>query len=94
MSVQELHPPDHGTLTIAQYIEAVVVCNVFTLWLVVILQKDSSFFPSDSGTMRRALWPFFWVCDVMFKIKAWLASTYRRSRCNTLPYSTFDDEKL
>ncbi|KAF8553791.1 hypothetical protein OG21DRAFT_1485136 [Imleria badia] len=92
MNVIEINPPSltKGKKTLTDYIEAVVGFTLFTSWLIIALQKDSSFHQSNSSVIRRTLWPLFYVPA---KIKGWLEPANRRSSRDAPPPSTSDDEQ-
>ena len=80
MNIKGILPPSVGpTETLAHYIESVIGLTLFTSWAVIALQKDSSFYPSDSTVLRRTLWPFYYVYDVISRIRARQKSANRRS---------------
>lgn len=61
MNVVEINPT--GGETLAHYIEGAVGLTVFTAWIAIALQVESSFFPRGSNVWRRAGWPVYYVCD-------------------------------
>lgn len=55
MNVTEINPPATGSLN--RYIEVTIAFTVVTSWLVVALQTESTFHPTNCSIWRRALWP-------------------------------------
>ena len=62
MNIKGILSPSMGpTETLAHYIESVIGLTLFTSWAMIALQKDSTFYPSDSTVWHRTLWPFYYV---------------------------------
>ena len=72
MNVREINPESGSKQTLAYYIESSVGLTLLTSWLVVALQKDSPFHPSNSTVLQRVLWPLFYAYGVVPSIIGWL----------------------
>jgi len=86
MNVREIH--EFTKETLANYVGAAVGLTLFTSWLALALQKDSSFYPSDSGVLRRTLWPLFYVYGtISTNIRGWRGPGDHRSLRDSRPSS-------
>ncbi|KAI9568117.1 hypothetical protein HD554DRAFT_2022923, partial [Boletus coccyginus] len=86
MNVREMH--DSTNETLAKYIGAAVSLTLLTSWLAITLQKDSFFYPSNSGVLRRTLWPLFYVHGVIStNIRGWRRPADHRSPRDNRPSS-------
>ncbi|KAF8434531.1 hypothetical protein L210DRAFT_3410491, partial [Boletus edulis BED1] len=72
------------------YTEVTIVLTVLISWLAITVQQDSSFFPSNSGFIRRTFWPFFYAIST---VKEWFGSAGRPSRHDTRSLLAFDEEQ-
>ncbi|KAG6379661.1 hypothetical protein JVT61DRAFT_10181 [Boletus reticuloceps] len=72
------------------YTEVTIVLTVLISWLAITVQQDSSFFPSNSGFMRRTFWPLFYTIST---VKEWLGSAGCPSRHDTRSLLAFDEEQ-
>ncbi|KAI6158566.1 cora-like Mg2+ transporter protein-domain-containing protein [Pisolithus thermaeus] len=57
MNVVEINSGSRETLS--HYVEATITLTVLTIWLVVAMQTESSFWPKGSPWWRRLAWPLF-----------------------------------
>ncbi|KAI6002549.1 cora-like Mg2+ transporter protein-domain-containing protein [Pisolithus marmoratus] len=57
MNVAEINPGTYENLS--HYAEATIALTALTVWLVIAMQTESSFWPKGSGWWRRLAWPIF-----------------------------------
>ncbi|KAI6045276.1 cora-like Mg2+ transporter protein-domain-containing protein [Pisolithus marmoratus] len=57
MNVAEINPGTYENLS--HYAEATIALTALTVWLVIAMQTESSFWPKGSGWRRRLAWPIF-----------------------------------
>jgi len=86
MNVREIDNSTNQTLT--HYVGAAVGLTLFTSWLVIAVQKDSSFHRKNSGVLHRTLWPLFYAHDLIStEIRGGIEPTGRRSSRDIRPSS-------
>jgi hypothetical protein len=88
MNVREINNSTNETL--AHYVWVAVGFTLFVSWLVVALQKDSSFHQRNSGVLRRTLWPLFYahaLISTVTEIRGWIVRAGRRSPLDIRPSS-------
>ncbi|KIJ15856.1 hypothetical protein PAXINDRAFT_11434 [Paxillus involutus ATCC 200175] len=71
MNVREISGPEAGE-TLARYVEVTVSLTIFTAWLVITLQTESSFHHKGSSLWKRAGWPMFFLHEKLTRMKAGL----------------------
>lgn len=63
MNVHEINPTSIGVLD--RYVEVAIGLTVLTSWVAIALQKESNFHPEDPNILGRALWPVFYVYNLI-----------------------------
>jgi len=59
MNVVEINPTSLGTL--AHYVETTISFTLFTVYIVIALQTETSFHEKDAKFYQRAAWPYLFL---------------------------------
>lgn len=63
MNVRQINPST--TATLDHYVEVTIGLTLLTSWVAIALQKESYFCPKDTKIVGRALWPLFYVYNLI-----------------------------